>query len=203
MLALLNEEGQFLAQATNWQSLTVETSFTTVATEIQGSLATIAPGCKFIINDTIWNRDLRRPVYGPLGPQSWQQQEAMFFQGPWNQYRVVQGQIKFIPIPAAGQACYFEYVTENWATDVTGATGKSAFTADDDVPLLDSSLMVLGLIARWKQVKGFDYSADAGKYEQQLQNLMGRDASRPTLNMNGSTDEILPLILVPRGSWMQ
>lgn len=201
LLALLNEEGQSIAERTNWQALTTETSFTTVATEIQTALTTTAPGLRFVINDTIWNRTLKRPVYGPLGPQGWQAQKAMLFQGPWNQYRIVAGSIKFLPAPTAGQSCYFEYVSSNWCTDTTGVTGKSSFTVDSDIGKLDENLMTLGLIWRWKQQKGFGFMADFQKYDQQLRNALGRDASKPVLNLGGGFDGIEPVVLVSSGSW--
>lgn len=200
LLALLNAEGISLAAATNWQALTIETSFVTVATEIQGSMATIAPGCKFVINDTIWNRDLRRPVFGPLAPQIWQQQKAMFMQGPWNQYRIVDGDIKFVPVPAAGQDCYFEYVTTNWAVS-SGGTGQSMFLADSDTTLLDEEAMTLGLIWRWKQMKGFDFEIDGRAYDQYVKNLIGRDAAKPVLNSGMVAYDIYPGVYVPAGSW--
>jgi hypothetical protein len=106
--------------------------------ETQGALTTIAPGCKFIVNDTIWNRTLRMPVFGPDGAQLWQQQKAMYYAGPWNQYRVRGGNILFVPVPTAGQSCYFEYVSQNWVTLASGGTG-SAFAADADVACWTSS----------------------------------------------------------------
>lgn len=203
LLALLNEEGQSLAERTNWQALTNEATFTTVATEIQGTLATVAPGCKFVINDTIWNRTLRRPVFGPLAPQIWQQQKAMFMQGPWNQYRIVGGSIKFVPVPSAGESCYFEYVTKNWATDSTGATGQPCFLADADLSLLDEQLLELGLIWRWREAKGLEFDTQYKKYEARVIDAIGRDASKPVLNMGQTEFDIYPGVYVPAGSWDQ
>ena len=201
LLALLNEEGETLAQRTAWQALVNEASFTTVATEVQGSLSTIAPGLKFIVNDTIWNRDLRRPVYGPLAAQRWQQLKAMAMQGPFNQFRVRGDEILFIPAPSAGQSCYFEYVTDNWLTDAGGSTGRSEFAADDDVSLLDEKLVILGTIWRWKAMKGFDFTTDLEKYEERVMNAISRDGSKDWLNLADNRFDILPAILVPSGSW--
>lgn len=180
LLALANEEGQSLAEATNWQALRAEGTFTTVAAENQGSLSTIAPGCKFIVNDTIWNRSLRMPVFGPLSPQIWQQNAAMFYQGPWNQYRIMDDSIHFIPTPPAGQQCAFEYVSKNWTS-----TGNDSFTADTDLSLLDEQVMTLGLIWRFKQAKGLDFSSDLTKYQRQLSNLLSRETTKPVLDMGG------------------
>lgn len=179
-LALANEEGQSLSEATNWQVLREEGTFTTVAAQQQGALSTIAPGCKFIVNDTIWNRSLRMPVFGPLSPQSWQQQAALFYQGPWNQYRIFDDTINFLPTPPAGQECAFEYVTKNWTT-----SGNETFQGDSDAPLLDEAVMVLGLIWRFKQAKGLDFTSDLTKYQRQVDNLIARETPKPVLNMGG------------------
>ena len=201
LLALLNEEGQELAARYNWQALTLEASFTTVATETQGAIATIAPNLKFIINDTIWDRKTRRPIFGPLSPQYWQEQKSMFITGPWYQFRIVGGNLKFIPVPAAGDNCYFEYITSGWATDAGLTAKKSAFTADTDVSLLDEQILALGLTWRWKAMKGLDYSENFNSYERRVLDLIARDGSKPILNMGDYQYDIYPGVLVPSGSW--
>jgi hypothetical protein len=201
IIELANEEGKDMASRCNWQALTQEATFTTVATETQATLATLCPTLKFIINDTIWNRTLRRPVFGPLSPQLWQQRKAMFITGPWNQFRIVGGLIKFIPIPVAGEECYFEWVTKAFCTDSSGATLKTSFTMDDDVPLLDEDTMVLGLVWRWKQYKGFDFTADFAKYESKMNDLIGRDGSKPALTMADGWGDVPPGVFVPAGNW--
>ncbi len=202
-LALLTEECISLAQrpGVGWQVLNKEASFTTVATEIQGNMQIIAPNYKFVINDTIYNRSLRRPVFGPLSPYIWQQRKALYITGPWNQYRIVNNQLKFIPVPTAGQSCYFEYVTKAICTDSTGTIEKINFTADSDLPFLDEELLTLGLIWRWCQSKGFDFSTHFQKYEQQVINAIGRDKTSPTLNMQGSANNLDPLVIISAGNW--
>lgn len=201
LLALLNEEGSELAERTEWQALMREATFTTLAAELQGSLATICPGLNYIVNDTIWNRTQRRPVFGPLGAQKWQQQKAMSLSGPWNQYRIKQNGIYFYPAPAAGESCYFEYVSNYYALATDGTTYKEAFTADSDTTVLNESIMTLGLIWRWKANKGLDFSVDYQKYEHSVLNAIGRDGAKPTLNMGESRYDIIPAVVVPAGSW--
>jgi len=200
MLALLEEEGTEQAARYQWQNLQREATFTTVATETQGAMSTIAPGWDYIVNDTIWNRTLRRPVYGPKSEQDWQQVKAMQLNGPFNSYRVRGDNLLFYPAPAAGQSCYFEYITTYWIS--TSAGGSSAtFTNDADTILLDDQLSIMGLIWRWRQAKGLDFSADYEKYEKRYMDLAGRDASKPVLNLDGAQYDIQPVILVPTGNW--
>lgn len=180
MLALANEEGQTLAEATNWQALRAQATFTTVAAEQQGLMSVIAPNCKFIVNDTIWNRSLRMPVFGPLSPQSWQQQVAIAVQGPWNMFRIFGDALNFIPNPTAGETCAFEYVTTNW---VSG--GGTEFTQDAEFSLIDEQVMVMGLIWRFRQAKGLDYSADLQKYQRRVADLIARETPKPILDIGG------------------
>ena len=197
MTAILNEEGQELSRRHTWQALVQEATFTTVATEIQTAIPT---GMRYLINDTIWNRDLRRPVFGPLTAQRWQQLKASNIQGPWNQFRIIGGNIKFIPAPVAGQTCAYEYVSDNWCYD-TGNTGKTAFTADDDTSYLDEQILQLGLRWRFKKEKGLEYGEDFSTYERMVMDAIARDGARDLLTLDGMRWDIPPGVLVPSGNW--
>lgn len=200
LVALLEEEGQEQATRYPWQSLQNEAQFTTVATELQGTMETIASGWDYVVNDTMWNRSLRRPVYGPKSQQDWQQVKAMQLNGPFNSFRIKGDSLYFYPAPVAGQTVDFEYQTSNWVNLNAGGTG-STWASDLDTPALDDQLMTLGLIWRWRQAKGLDFSADYQKYEKRYADMANRDASKPRLYMDGSTYDIQPVILVPRGSF--
>lgn len=199
LLAISEEEGQEQADRYQWESLQQEATFTTVATQVQTTLAAITTGFNYIVNDTIWNRSLRRPVYGPKSQQDWQQDKALQLNGPFNAFRIINEVINFYPDPVAGQSCYFEYISENWVT--TGVTSSPVWVTDADTPKIDDQILILGTIWRWKKAKGLDYAEDFAKYERRIQDAMGRDAGKATLSMNGARWEIQPAILVPRGSW--
>jgi hypothetical protein len=199
--ALLNREGRILASRTNWMALSNTATFITVASPNQGLLTTIAPFMKFIVNDTIFNRTLRRPVFGPLSPQVWQQRLALIFTGPWNQFRVMGPQLQFIPTPTAGQTCAFEYVSKAWAVDATGATPKLNMQLDTDVSMLDEDLLTMGLIWRWKHSKGLDFTAEQQEYEMKVIDAIGRDGSKPILNMGTSSNDFDPFVIAPAGNW--
>jgi len=201
ILALLNEEGQELAARHEWTALQTEATYTTLAQEDQGLMETIAPGLGYIINDTIWNRSLRRPVYGPKTPQGWQQNKAFAINGPWSNFRVQGGHLRMYPTPAAGQTCVFEYTTRNWCTSADGATGYEEFANDTNIPRLEWILLTLGTIWRWKKLKGFEYAEDFNTYERRVMDAMGKDGSKDWLNLSNTKYDIFPGIVVPSGSW--
>lgn len=181
LVALANREGKVLASRYNWQALTKEATFQTVAAEDQGDMSTIAPGYRFILNDTIWNRGSGQRVIGPESAVSWSQMKGQAAMGPYARFRIAGDKLKFLPVPAAGQTCALEYVTENWAL-----AGGTAFASDADVALIDEDMLTLGVIWRWKRAKGFGWDADYEEYEQQVRGAIGRDGMKPTLNLNGA-----------------
>ena len=200
MLAIAQEEGQDLANRYPWQVLQNESTFTTVATESQGAIATLAGnGFKYVMNDIMWNRSLRRPVFGPLLPYQWQQLKAQNITGPWNQFRIRGGNVLFIPAPAAGQTIYFEWLSKYWATGTGG--DASGWVADADTSYLDEDIMTLGILWRWDEYKGLDYAEAKNKYELQVADAMARDAGKPVLNMNGGNIGYPAGVFVPLGGW--
>lgn len=202
LVALVNEDGQELAARHSWQALRNEATFTTVAAETQGSVLTIC-GADFnnMINETFWNRTQRRPVFGPKSPAEWQQLKAQFMQGPYIQYTIRGNNILFLPAPAAGQSCYFEWITKNWCTDSTGVTGRTAMTLDTDLSKIDERLLTLGCIWRFRKAKKLDWEGDFEKCELAIQDAISRDGTKPRLNMQGFQTDIFPAVLVPAGNW--
>lgn len=202
VVELCNEEGQELAARYTWTALQTEATYTTLATEIQGSLATIAPGLLNIVNNTIWNRSQQRPVYGPKTPQGWQQDQANFVAGPYSSFRIKAGNLLMYPVPTAGESCYFEYISRNWVNATAGGTDEE-WTADTDTTVFDEQLIVLGTVWRWKAAKGFEYAEDFNKYERRVLDAIAQDGSKPMLRLDGPLNDMFPAVLVPAGSWNQ
>jgi hypothetical protein len=201
--ALLEEEGIDLAARGSWQGMTFEASHTTVATEDQGAISTIATnGFNYIKNKTIWDRTDRLPVLGPMDAAEWQAMKAVVTTGPRYRFRIRGGKLLVNPTPAAGHSWNFEYVSKNWILGADGTTYKQYFTLDTDTILLPETLVLMGLRWRWKKEKGFDYAEDLRSYEMQVKDAGGRDGGKPTVNMEGSSWKgPKPGIWVPDGNW--
>jgi hypothetical protein len=206
LVALLNEAGQELLNRHPWQVARNEANFTTVAATSQGNIITIcaAPANEtfaYIVNESMWDRTTRRPLFGPKSPAEWQQLNAQFVQGPWYQYTIRANQILFLPVPAAGDAIYFEWMQKEWATDSTGATPKQSMTADTDIALLDERILTLECIWRWKSAKGLAYADDFKKADDAIQDAMARDGGKPVLSLTGTQTDVYPGTIVPAGNW--
>lgn len=203
LLELLNEEGTELAarSSSGWQALVREATFTTVATEDQGSVETIigaANAFRHILSETIWNRTRMEPIYGPRVPSSWQGLKAQNFSGPHPEYRIRAGRLLFLPAPSAGDTCAFEYATKNWLTSSDGSSQRSRATNDEDVPLLDDELILAGLKWRWRAAKGLDFGQDFSKYEARVIDALARDGTKARVSIgDDSIDDRIPTA-IPR-----
>ena len=86
--ALLEEELDELSGRGAWQVLTLEATHTTVATESQGDIYTIASdGFRYIKNDTIWDRTENLPVLVIDGPD-WQAEKGFAATAPRYRARI-------------------------------------------------------------------------------------------------------------------
>lgn len=201
LLALANEVCEDICERQNWQELTQEATFTTVASEDQGAITTIAPnGFLRILQETIFDRTLRLPLYGPLSADKWQAIKALPTTGPLYRYRIRGGQLLFSPAAAAGHLCAFEYIS-SWIVRSSGGTGRPAFVSDSDTFLLDERLLLAGLRWKWKAEKGLDYAEEFHRYETMISNMAGVDGTKPRISMDGGCQTACPGIFISPGNW--
>lgn len=198
--ALLEEIGIDLNSRFSWNRTQFSITHTTLAAQDQGSMDTIAPGWGSLKNFTIWDRDRILPVLGPLTGIEWQALLAMFINGPYYQFRILNNRLLVNPTPPAGETWAFEYESKNWI--VNGSTYKEYFTADDDEPVLPQSLLLMGLRAWWKKEKGLDYAEDMRMYEAMAKDESNKDGGKPVLKLDDSDSTWpRPGIWVSPGSW--
>lgn len=206
LTALVNREGRELAARYGWTELTREITWTTIAAEDQGALVggiiAVGEGFKYILNETIWDRSTQYPLTGPTSPARWQAEKAFTTVGPYARYRIRDNHLRMLPAPAAGLTLAFEIVTDFWVSDVMSATRRNRFTADDDYPLLDSNLITLGAIWRWKKTKGLEYAEDFQTYELAVADATSRNSTKPVVSFNGPTEmNYQPYVVVPLSNW--
>lgn len=204
IVGLANEVCEDLVRRRSWTALQYETVFTSVAGSDQGAVETLAPNAFLkILNETIFDRTRRLPVFGPRSPQQWQVLKALPMSGPFYQYRIQQGRLKIIPDMPAGHTMAFEYASEGAVQDNSTATptAKAFFTRDDDTFLLAKSLLLLGLRWRWKEEKGLPYMESFRLYESAVAEAAGADGTKQPMSMNEGSGMIQPGVFVPAGNW--
>jgi hypothetical protein len=121
--------------------------------------------------------------------------------GPWPHYRIRGGALLINPVPTAGHSYYFEYVSNCWLTETTGATYRRNIAADDDVFLLDDEIILAGLEWRWLRKKGLSYAEEFASYEALVAAAIAADGTRRTLRLDCETNGFRPGVMVPSGGW--
>lgn len=93
------------------------------------------------------------------------------FPGVWILYG---NAFQFYPAPPDGAMCNYPYISKLRVQD-SSEDLKVAFTADTDAFLLDERLMTLGLIWKWREMKGLDYSAAEANFTKAFNEISGTD----------------------------
>lgn len=195
---LANEVCADITSRAQWQGLTKEATWTTVSGEDQGSIYDLASGgFLYILNQTIFNRSMRVPFYGPLSPKEWQVMKVLPITGPFNQYRFRGDHLLMTPTPYVGHSCAFEYMSR-MVVETTEGVGQEEFLADSDTFLLDEELLILGITWKYLRVKGMAYASENADYETRMADVAGRDLETPILRMDdASQTSMTPGIFVP------
>jgi hypothetical protein len=202
LVGLLEEIGVDSASRGFWESLVAETTWTSVATESQGNITTLASdGFRYILNKTIWDRTQQLPIYGPLNPQEWQGLKAMVVSGPQYQYRIRGGLLLINPVMPAGHTLAFEYVSSNWVTD--DSVNYSKVQSDDSTFRIPDDVLLVGLRWKWKYEKGYDYTEDFNSFERMINDSLARSGGGKDIHMDDRPEGPTPGIYVPWGNWLQ
>lgn len=202
LLGLLNEVLEDLASRSNWAATTQEAVFTTVDGEDQGSMESLAPnGFKWILEQTIFDRTRKLPLYGPMSPEKWQAFKALPTTGPLYRYRIARGKLLFMPEAIAGHICAFEYASSWGAVSSDGLTFRQYPAVDTDKFLISPTVVLAGLRWKWKSEKGLDYAEDFTRFESLLADEKGREGSKAPLSMDSQSTRVQPGIFVTPGSW--
>ena len=204
LLGLLNSEGRQLSARFAWESLIREATFQTTAAEDQGALTTLigaANAYRYILNDTLWNRDSAQPIIGPNSSLEWQLRKALDLSGPFTEYRIRGGHLLFNPTPTADEEIAFEYVTKNWCTSSDASEQRRAIEDDEDEVLLDDEIVLAGIEWRWRKAKGLQYAEDFNAYERMVADAMNRDATKRTLSLANKRSTRERSIAISPGNW--
>lgn len=199
---LLEEGGADLADRGDWQELNREATWTTLANEDQGLITTLAPfGYKSLLPQTLWDRTALLPLLGPSSPSTWATEEALVIKGPRYSFRLRGNHFLSIPAPPAGSTWAFEYTSESWVSNAAGTVFSDTFSADTDIILLRSKIVMADLRWRWKKEKGVPYGEDFNSCERLVNNALGRSANVGILRTDNRPNDPRPGIFVPIGSW--
>lgn len=199
LLAIAQEEGFDLMRRGTWQILDKTQTFVAVAQTIQ--TAAIPSDFDRFVQETFWNRTRKRPLYGPVTSQEWQNLIAWTSSPVVDTFRYVQNQIWITPNPSAGDTMAYEYISQNWCQSA-GSVGKSAWSVDTDTGVLSEGIMTYGVVWRFKQKKGLPFQAVYDMWDSRCKQALVSDMPQRTINFgNAFSTGRRPGIAVPEGSW--
>jgi hypothetical protein len=188
-----------LSRRTSWQRLTKENVFTAVASASQPTA--IPTDFLFVVNETLFNRTADHEVFGPVSPREWALLTSSNTGVTTEVFRMRGNLLYLYPEPTAGDIYAYEYVTSYLAIDAGGSAEKTTYANDGDVAKLDEELIKLGVVWRWKNLKGLDYAEDFRTYEMQVANSIARDGGKRTISMDAGRPPGVPAIGIPSGNW--
>jgi hypothetical protein len=113
LLRMFQGAGMDLVRRHQWQALTKEHTFTTVAAETQTDTPIPSDFDRFI-DESIYNRTENRRVLGPMNAREWQSNQALSASPVTDMFRIRGGSFLYYPAPTAGDTVAFEYVSRWW-----------------------------------------------------------------------------------------
>lgn len=178
-LRLINKVGTRLMRIYDWQELRKERTFTSIAGEEQ--TGAIPDDFDRFIPETFWDRSSNNLLSGPITPVEWNGLKVQSFTSENKKFIYRGGSVFTQPTLGTGVDMAFEYVSDEWATDTTGATGKTSMTVDTDLSLIDDELMIAITKYEWLKDEGQPYQEAARDAKDALDMLVKND--RPTDNI--------------------
>lgn len=182
---MLNKVGKELISLHDWQVLTKEETFVTDGSGDYLRSAIFTDGdFERYVNNTDWDRSNQRKMQ-LVTAREWQiiKSSVSTTVGIVRYYRE-KGNIVYIEPDETGDTVVFEYISNQWITDSTGATSKAAFTADTDLVKFPEYLMELGLKFKLKAGEGLPAVVEQTDYQNELSKNIGYETPRRDLGRN-------------------
>jgi hypothetical protein len=152
---------------------------------------------RYMIQQTMWDRNFRWQLLGPLDAQEWQViKSGISPVGPRMRFRIMGNQFYVNPVGSAStvfiHTLVYEYVSSWWVAVTAAPTvpAQTSFLLDTDNAIIDEDLLVLSLKWRVLRAKGLDYSEEKEQFETRLLLIKGRAATSRNLPLNARASGI-------------
>lgn len=189
MRTLLNQCGRALYNSYQWQQFVTSYTISTGSSPVSSGEYDLPSDFGYFINQTGWtpaNVGMGLPLGGPLTEQQWAYivNTNLASSTIYVSFRIADGVLCVLPAPAPEDIdITFAYVSNSWATDTTGATGKNKCDAADDIVKFDPVLISTMLALRYKQAKGLNSKDTLEEFQTLYAQATGVNTSAPVLSM--------------------
>jgi hypothetical protein len=185
MLEAANEmAAQTAADLRDWTVLRKTATF--LGNGVQEAFDLPADYRRMLTTGEVWlSSNSMQPARFVPDTDEWLQRRVANQNWSWGEWTIYGGQMHIQPVLGVGASARFSYLDRNYIElrddngTLTGLGEK--FTKDVDTFRLDERLLKLGMIWRWKQLKGSPYAEDLGTYSNAMAMAMGADSPAPVL----------------------
>lgn len=124
------------------------------------------------------------PFNGPVNDQYLQELRAYPGSPAWPVWRLIGNTLEIWPVRASGEIINLWYISNAWILGQDALTRKSNWTEDTDTSLIPESVIMRGIIWRWKASKGLDYAEAMRDFELSLERASTQDGAGRTVHMS-------------------
>lgn len=199
-LAMLNSLGDELVREYDWQFLEGSANLIGDGTTTEFDLPS---DFGRIVNQTAWSASNKLPMNGPLNSQVWGWvQHGIVSVGIFYRYRILNDKLVTFPALASGEVANFYYIKKDWVQSKDGISMTDTVVWPEDKPVFDRSLMIKGLKNMLWGQKGFDTTALAKAYNDELALQFSQSQGAPVIDLSNSASSILITTRnIPDGNW--
>lgn len=162
---LANKELESLAYSRTWPILVTEQTLALVGGQAEYPLPA---DFHHLVTPSVYNKSQYYRIKGNLQPMEFIRYISNNGGGPnmpYTGFRILPATktLRVVPTPQQADEVVYFYVSSNLVLSAA-ATPQPRYAADDDVAVVDETLLEMGLTWRWRQKKGLDYSAEIAEY---------------------------------------
>lgn len=168
---IANEMAAMIAASHEWQILNKIAVITGDGTTEDFALP--ADFDRMLDKSQLWSTSLETPLSPISDRDQWLELDIKTFDFVINAWIIYAGEIHIKPALSTGVQVKYFYQSNLWG--LNGATPISEFTADTNTFRIDERLLKLGIIWKWREMKGLPYAEDLATYERLLAKLAMRD----------------------------
>ena len=168
---IANEMAAMIAASHEWQILNKLATITGDGTTEDFALPSDYD--RMLDKSQLWSTSLETPLSPISDRDQWLELDIKSFDFVINAWIIYGGQIHIKPGLASAVEVKYWYQSNLWGLD--GSTPISEFTSDTDTFRVDERLLKLGIVWKWREMKGLPYAEDLATYERLLSKLAMRD----------------------------
>lgn len=186
LVEFAEQTGRELVERVNWAVL--DTAGTVTGTgaatlfSLPDDFMRFSPSDKSPRGALVSNKDPLDSLFGPINTEDLNRLKALPASTVRPVWRIVGRKLEIWPALANAELVTFSYFSDKWVSSADGVTTRNYFAADDDVPLLESNIVLQGMVWRFKASKGLEYAEDKLIYESALARVAGQQMTERVIS---------------------